>query len=77
MKETFIQQCLDILKRDDVKNEIKVVLYPLTEYILFEINPYIYITVILVFLIFVMILAILVILILLLRNKPIFIGNRP
>jgi hypothetical protein len=71
MKETFVQQCLDILKRDDVKNEIKVVLRPLTEFILLQINPYIYITVILVFLIFVMILAILVILILLLRNKQI------
>jgi hypothetical protein len=76
MKETFVQQCLDILKRDDVKNEIKVVLRPLTDYILFEINPYIYITFVLVFLIFVMILAILVILILLLRNKPSFVGNR-
>jgi hypothetical protein len=71
MKETFVQQCLDILKRDDVKNEIKVVLRPLTDFILLQINPYIYITVILVFLIFVMILAILVILILLLRNKQI------
>ena len=75
MKETIVQQCLDILKRDDVKNEIKIVLRPLTEFILFEINPYIYITIILVFLIFVMILAILMILILLLRNKPIIIGN--
>ena len=71
MKETLVQQCLDILKRDDVKNEIKIVLRPLTELILFRINPYIYITVTLVFLIFIMILAILVILILLLRNKQI------
>ena len=72
MKDTLVQQCLDILRRDDVKNEIKIVLRPLTEFILFEINPYIYITVILVFLIFVMILAILMILIQLLRNKQIF-----
>jgi hypothetical protein len=72
MKDTLVQQCLDILKRDDVKNEIKIVLRPLTEFILFEINPYIYITVILVFLIFVMILAILMILIQLMRNKQIF-----
>jgi hypothetical protein len=72
MKDTLVQQCLDILKRDDVKNEIKIVLRPLTEFILFEINPYIYITVILVFLIFVMILAILMILIQLLRNKQLF-----
>lgn len=49
MKETFVQQCLDILKRDDVKNEIKVVLRPLTDFIFTQINPYIYITVILVF----------------------------
>ena len=71
MKESLVQQCLDILKRDDVKNEIKIVLTPLTEFILLEINPYIYITVVLVFLIFIMILAILMILILLLRNKQI------
>ena len=55
-----------------MKNEIKILLRPLTEFILFEINPYIYITVILVFLIFIMILAILMILILLLRNKQLF-----
>jgi hypothetical protein len=69
MKDTIVQQCLDILKRDDVKNEIKVVLRPLTEFILLQMNPYIYITVVLVFFIFLMILAILIILILLLRNK--------
>jgi len=75
MKDTIVQQCLDILKRDDVKSEIKIVLRPLTEFILYEINPYIYITILLVFLIFIMILAILMILILLLRNKPIIIGD--
>ena len=69
MKESFVQQCLDILKRDDVKNEFKTMFTPLIDFILYEINPYIYITVTLVFLIFVMILAILVILIYLLRNK--------
>ena len=69
MKDSLVQQCLDILKRDDVKNEFKIMLKPLIDFILYEINPYIYITVTLVFLIFVMILAILIILILLLRNK--------
>ena len=69
MKESIAQQCLDILKRDDVKNECKILFKPVIDFILYEINPYIYITVILVFLIFVMILAILFILILLLRNK--------
>ena len=69
MKETFVQQCLDILKRDDIKNEFKMLLKPLIDFILYEINPYIYITVALVFFIFIMILAILIILIMLLRNK--------
>jgi len=72
MKETIVQQCLDILKRDDVKNEFKLMLKPVIDFILYEINPYIYITVTLVFMIFVMILAILLILIYILRNKNMF-----
>ena len=72
MKETIVQQCLDILKRDDVKNEFKSMLKPLIDFILYEINPYIYITVTLVFMIFIMILAILLLLIYILRNKNIF-----
>jgi len=71
MKDSLVQQCLDILKRDDIKNEFKMLLKPIIDFILYEINPYIYITVFLVFLIFIMILAILVILIILLRNKQI------
>ena len=70
MKDSIVQQCLDILKREDIKNEFKMLLKPVIDFILYEINPYIYITVALVFLIFIMILAILIILILLLRNKP-------
>jgi len=69
MKDSLVQQCLDILKRDDIKNEFKSILKPIIDFILYEINPYIYITVTLVFMIFIMILAILVILIILLRNK--------
>ena len=64
---TIVEQCLDILKRDDIKQEIR----KLTSIVLYEINPYIYITVALVFLIFIMILAILIILVMLLRNKQI------
>jgi len=71
MKDSLVQQCLDILKREDIKNEFKMLLKPVIDFILYEINPYIYITVALVFLIFIMILAILVILIMLLRNKQI------
>ncbi len=68
MKDSFVQQCLNLLKRDDIKNEFKMLLKPIIDFILYEINPYIYIIVSLVFLIFVMILAILILLILLIRN---------
>ena len=67
----FINKCLDILKRDDIKNEFKMIFKPVIDYILYAINPYIYITVALVFIIFIMILAILVILIMFIRNKQI------
>jgi hypothetical protein len=69
MRDSLVNQCLDILKRDDIKNEFKQLLKPIIDFILYEINPYIYITLALFFLIFIMILAILVILIMLLRNK--------
>ena len=71
MKDSLVQQCLDVLKREDIKNEFKILFKPVLEFVLYEINPYIYITVTLVFLIFIMILAILSILIFLLRNKQI------
>ena len=71
MKDSLVQQCLDVLKREDIKNECKILFKPILEFVLYEINPYIYITVTLVFLIFIMILAILIILISLLRNKQI------
>ena len=71
MRDTLVQQCLDILKRDDIKNEFKMLLKPIIDFILYEINPYIFITIALLFSIFVMNLAILVILIMVLRNKQI------
>jgi len=69
MKDSIVQQCLDILKREDIKNEFKMLLKTVIDFILYEINPYIYIIMSLVFLIFIMILAILIMLILIIRNK--------
>ena len=69
MKETLVQQCLDILKREDIKQELKIFCTPVIDVIFNEVNFYIYITIFLVFLIFIMILAILILLILILRNK--------
>jgi hypothetical protein len=76
MKDSpLLKQCLDILKREDVKNELKELFKPIINLILFEINPYIYIILILVFLIFIMILSNLVILISILRNNNKLIFN--
>jgi len=74
MRDSLVQQCLDILKRDDIKNEFKLMLKPLIDFILYEIYPYIYITVTFVLLIFLMILAILLLLIYILRNKHILLN---
>lgn len=68
---SILKQCIDILKTDDIRNEIKTLFSPVTDLILYEIYPYIYIIIFLVFLIFILILAILVILINLLRGKTI------
>ena len=42
-KEKIVQECLEILGRDDVKSEIKNITRPLIDIILREIYPYIYI----------------------------------
>ena len=67
MKDSLMKQCLEILKKDDVKMLFK----PIIDFILHEINPYIYAIITIVFLIFIMLLAILIILISMLRNKQI------
>ena len=69
MKDTIIEQCLLILKRDDVKTELKSLLTPLIELILIEIYPYIYLSLIFVLISFLLHLGIFV---LLLRNKSFF-----
>jgi hypothetical protein len=63
MAQTLGQQCLDILKRSDVKHELKALLNPIIEFMLYEINPYIYITISLIFMIFIMLFSILILLI--------------
>jgi hypothetical protein len=69
MKDSLIKQCLDILKMDDVKGELKTFCSPLIEFVFKVVNPYIYLMLFLVSVIFIMILAILILLILVLRNK--------
>lgn len=69
MKDNLIELCLNILKRKDIKNEIKSIISPLTDILLSEIYPYIYIIILFVLFIFFIILINLVLLIINLRSK--------
>ncbi len=68
-QNNLINQCLNILKRDDVKIEIKNLISPLVDMILIEIYPYIYLSLVLVLISFLLHLGIFILLV---RNKPIF-----
>ena len=57
VKERIIQECLEVLGREDVKDEIKNITKPLIELILKEIYPYIYISIIFVLISFLLILG--------------------
>ena len=54
----IVDQCLELLKRDDIKKEIR----KLTNVVLYEINPYIYIIIMFGLLLFILNLAILILL---------------
>ena len=41
-KDKIINECLEILSREDVKNEFKNIMRPIIELLLKEIYPYIY-----------------------------------
>ena len=69
MKEALIDQCLEILRRNDVKCELKNLMTPLIDMILIELYPYIYLSLIFVIVSFLLHLGIFI---LLLRNKSNF-----
>lgn len=66
MDTKITQACLNILKRDDVKNELKNLMAPVVDMILLDIYPYIYLSLIFVVISFLLHLGIFV---LLLRKK--------
>ncbi len=66
IKETIIEQCLEMLKRDDVKSEIKALMRPVIDMLLQQITPYIFLSMTFVFISFLLILGIFI---LLLRHK--------
>ena len=58
MKDQFIEQCLLILSREDVKKELKELFKPIISLIFQEIYPYIYLSLIFVIISFLLILGI-------------------
>jgi len=58
MKEEFIDQCLLILRREDVKIQLKELFKPLVSLIVLEIYPYIYLSLMFVIISFLLILGI-------------------
>jgi len=66
MKERFVNMCLDVLKREDVKKELKNLITPLVDLIFVDIYPYIYLSLIFVVISFILHLGIFI---LLLKNK--------
>ena len=66
LKNTIIQECINVLKREDVKTEFKISIAPVVDIILAQINPYLYLCMMFVIISFLLHLGIFV---LLLRNK--------
>lgn len=65
-KNKAIDYCLDIIKREDVKNELKQLFKPVIQLILQEIYPYIYLSILFLLISFFLVLGIFI---LLLRNN--------
>ena len=63
IKETLLNECLNIFKREDVKKEIKEIMKPVIDMILKEIYPYNYLSLIFVIISFLLILGIFLILV--------------
>jgi hypothetical protein len=59
----IIQQCIDLLRQDDLKYELKVFLEPVISMLFNVLNPYIYVFLTINIIMFVMILSILILLI--------------
>ena len=67
MDAKITHACLEILKREDVKTELKNLMSPVVDMILLDIYPYIYLSLIFVVISFLLHLGIFV---LLMRKKP-------
>jgi ABC-type proline/glycine betaine transport system permease subunit len=62
LREKLIEQCIQAMKRDDVKKELKQMFHPVIDMIMQEIYPYIYLSVVFVMISFLLTLSIFVLL---------------
>ena len=62
VKEVIMEECLKILKRQDIKTEIKNIIKPVIGLVFHDIYPYIYISIIFIFISFILILGIFILL---------------
>ena len=58
IKDQFIQECLHVLKREDIKKELRSITKPWMDIILQDIYPYIFLSLLFVIMSFLLILAI-------------------
>ena len=63
MNDKFIKQCIEIIHRKDVKEELKELIKPIINLIFYEIYPYIYLSIFFVIISFLLILGIFILLI--------------
>ncbi len=63
IRDSFLKQCLVVLKKEDIKEEIKAIFSPIIEYILQEISLYLYLFIFFIFVSFLLHLGIIIILI--------------
>lgn len=68
MKDGMIDMCLTILRRQDVKSELKNLLSPLVDPVLDQLYPYVYLSLLFVIISFLLHLGIFFLLV---RNRPI------
>ena len=73
LKNTIINECLNLLKRDDVKHDLKEIMKPVVDMIIMQLYPYIFLSIIFVSISFLLILGIFI---LLLRYKFLFQQNK-
>lgn len=57
MKQVIINQCLEILSREDIKLQMKQMFIPIIQLLLDEMYPYIYLSILFVIICFILILG--------------------